>query len=644
MSQIIIIDNLEKYVFVDGENANNPKVLAQLLNDHNFINSNTQILLMMGTNNNQSNYDEDVRKAIEPFITNNNAPRIRQSQTKVVAKDSLDVYLLIHLGYAMFTYPDAEFFIISNDHIFDNVPNNFKKFKVKRLPINNQETKISNVETTKASPKPEIIQTSSNSTLNFNKTIEETSESNKENIKLNKSSELTYNDQTLNEIIEWFEQKINNNKGLPTTTEKLKNVIKCSLLHHHGDNELINKYYENTLKYLQNNEKIVIIDKKINFKSSNKLEPDNKTTLVNEELKEVNLETSKVIQTNVDNFIKYLEERISSNDSLPSTIAKLNNVIKSNVFHNDCSNTDIESFSNNTLKILSSKNLITINQNSLTWLTKNHSANVSKKPKTNTIQNNTNELLTNQISEETCKQIIEWINTRIKNNQGIPSTPEKLRNVINNTILKRQGSKELVVLYYNRTVANLIQNKIIAFSDGHFSIPKKEQGKNTAISEIIDPEIFNNIVTYLESHTLNLPNSIKSLTNIVKSITQNSQPKLSESLVSNYTKELIEHFSKSGKVLVIENKLNWKTKDKLLKELPKISQPNGYINKIIPFVLKRPIKHRPTKIDKMAAFIKGCMFPKITLNESQGLATKAIDTFLKNGIIAVNDNKITWNK
>lgn len=46
----------------------------------------------------------------------------------------------------------------------------------------------------------------------------------------------------------------------------------------------------------------------------------------------------------------------------------------------------------------------------------------------------------------------------------------------------------------------------------------------------------------------------------------------------------------------------------------------------------------------MAAFIKGCMFPKITLNESQGLATKAIDTFLKNGIIAVNDNKITWNK
>ena len=52
MSQIIIIDNLEKYVFVDGENANNPKVLAQLLNDHNFINSNTQILLMMGTNNN----------------------------------------------------------------------------------------------------------------------------------------------------------------------------------------------------------------------------------------------------------------------------------------------------------------------------------------------------------------------------------------------------------------------------------------------------------------------------------------------------------------------------------------------------------------------------------------------------------------
>ena len=125
MSQIIIIDNLEKYVFVDGENANNPKVLAQLLNDHNFINSNTQILLMMGTNNNQSNYDEDVRKAIEPFITNNNAPRIRQSQTKVVAKDSLDVYLLIHLGYAMFTYPDAEFFIISNDLIFDNVPYNF---------------------------------------------------------------------------------------------------------------------------------------------------------------------------------------------------------------------------------------------------------------------------------------------------------------------------------------------------------------------------------------------------------------------------------------------------------------------------------------------------------------------------------------
>lgn len=421
MSQIIIIDNLEKYVFVDGENANNPKVLAQLLNDHDFINSNTQILLMMGTNNNQSNYDEDVRKAIKPFITNNNAPRIRQSQTKVVAKDSLDVYLLIHLGYAMFTNPDAEFFIISNDHIFDNVQNNFKEYKVKRLPINNQETDTTNVKTTKNNPKPLIIQTSSNSTLNSNKTIKETRESNKENIKLNKNIELTYNAQTLNEIIEWFNHKINNNKGLPTTTEKLKNVIKCSLLHHHGDDELINKYYENTLKYLQNKDKIVIIDNKINFKSSNKLEANNKTTLVNKELKEDNLETSKVIQTNVDNFIKYLEERISSNDSLPSTVAKLNNVIKSNVFHNDCSNTDIDSFSKNTLKVLVSKNLITINQNSLTWLTQNHSTNILKKPKTNTIQNNANKLLTNQISEETCKQIIEWINTRIKNNKLIPS-------------------------------------------------------------------------------------------------------------------------------------------------------------------------------------------------------------------------------
>lgn len=138
--------NVQRFIFADGDNANNPKAFIDFLNEHKYLNLETQIICMIGANANQNTWYTNAVKYIQSLDkkTSFNLTPIR---IVTEGENALDMVLCSYIGLAMGQNPRAEFLIVSNDNDYKSVIEHFSSLglKIERKSIENEKTKTTDI-------------------------------------------------------------------------------------------------------------------------------------------------------------------------------------------------------------------------------------------------------------------------------------------------------------------------------------------------------------------------------------------------------------------------------------------------------------------------------------------------------------------
>ncbi len=165
--------NVKRFVFADGDNVSNPKVFIDFLNEHKYLELNSQIICFIGANKNQNNWYNTAVKYIQSFDkkTSFNLTPIRIFSE---GNNALDMVLSFYAGLAMGQNSRAEFVIVSNDKGYDSVVEHFSSLgvQIKRIPIcnaaKNDKEKSSESKSTNADLSLELIKNLKKQILQIN--------------------------------------------------------------------------------------------------------------------------------------------------------------------------------------------------------------------------------------------------------------------------------------------------------------------------------------------------------------------------------------------------------------------------------------------------------------------------------------------
>lgn len=138
--------NVKRFVFSDGDNVNNPKLFIDFLNEHKYLDLNTQIICFIGANTNQNTWYNNAVKYIQTF-NKKSTFNLTPIRIDTEGDNALDMVLNTYVGLAMGQNPRAEFIIVSNDTDYSSVINHFGSLGVQiiRKPIvNNKNTSNGN--------------------------------------------------------------------------------------------------------------------------------------------------------------------------------------------------------------------------------------------------------------------------------------------------------------------------------------------------------------------------------------------------------------------------------------------------------------------------------------------------------------------
>lgn len=132
--------NTKRFVFADGDNANNPKAFIDFLNENKYLELSTQVVCLIGANKNQNNWYNSAVKYIQSLKTDkSNAFNVTPIRISTEGENALDMVLSSYMGLAMGRNPQAEFIIVSNDTDYNSIIEHFHSLgvEISQQKINN---------------------------------------------------------------------------------------------------------------------------------------------------------------------------------------------------------------------------------------------------------------------------------------------------------------------------------------------------------------------------------------------------------------------------------------------------------------------------------------------------------------------------
>lgn len=123
--------NTKRFVFADGDNANNPKAFIDFLNENKYLGLSTQVVCLIGANKNQNNWYNSAVKYVQSLKTDkSNAFNVTPIRISTEGENALDMVLSSYIGLAMGRNPQAEFIIVSNDTDYNSIIEHFHSLGV----------------------------------------------------------------------------------------------------------------------------------------------------------------------------------------------------------------------------------------------------------------------------------------------------------------------------------------------------------------------------------------------------------------------------------------------------------------------------------------------------------------------------------
>lgn len=217
--------NIKRFIFADGDNANNPKAFIDFLNGNNYLELDTQVVCLIGANKNQNSWYNTAVKYIQS-LNKNNAFNVTPIRISTEGENALDMVLSSYVGLSMGKNPQAEFIIVSNDTDYNSVIEHFHNLGVK---ISQQK-----------------IDNSKNKSNHSSKT---------------QKTENGLSQKTVDEII----KKILKMKK-PKTVDKLKNILKNNFEEVTSEN--LETYTKAVIKKLEKQRKVSVNGQSLAWKSS----------------------------------------------------------------------------------------------------------------------------------------------------------------------------------------------------------------------------------------------------------------------------------------------------------------------------------------------------------------------------------------
>ena len=221
--------NVKRFIFADGDNANNPKVFIDFLNENKYLELDTQIICLIGANANQNTWYTNAVKYIQS-LDKKASFNLTPIRILTEGENALDMVLCSYIGLAMGQNPRAEFIIVSNDTDYASVLEHFGSLGVQIT-------------------RKKIVNSKKNNTDKQQKS---------ENIKQNSIPKSDI-ESLVKSVI-----KIQT-KRRPKKITTLKNVLKNNVRKLATDDN-IELYYKEVLEELKAKKKITLDNQKINWK------------------------------------------------------------------------------------------------------------------------------------------------------------------------------------------------------------------------------------------------------------------------------------------------------------------------------------------------------------------------------------------
>ena len=122
--------HINKFIFVDAENANNPKAFIDFCHKNNYLNLHTQITCFIGANQNQNTWYTNAVKYIQT-INKQSSFNLTPIRIPTQGDNALDMVISAYAGLVIGQNNSAEFVIVSNDNDYASVVEHFKSLGIK---------------------------------------------------------------------------------------------------------------------------------------------------------------------------------------------------------------------------------------------------------------------------------------------------------------------------------------------------------------------------------------------------------------------------------------------------------------------------------------------------------------------------------
>ena len=136
--------NISRFVFVDAENANNPKAFIDFCEKHEYLNLNTQLICFIGANQNQNTWYTNTVKHIQT-LKNQYSFNLTPIRIPTQGENAVDMVLASYAGLVMGQNNRAVFIIVSNDNDYTSVIEHFGNLGIQihreKIELDNQKTK-----------------------------------------------------------------------------------------------------------------------------------------------------------------------------------------------------------------------------------------------------------------------------------------------------------------------------------------------------------------------------------------------------------------------------------------------------------------------------------------------------------------------